>query len=41
MKSYEFSAKTVEKAIEMGLAELGKSQEDFFRSFREQFVNML
>ena len=28
MKSYEFSAKTVEKAIEMGLAELGKSQED-------------
>lgn len=28
MKSYEFSAKTVEKAIEMGLAELGKRQED-------------
>ena len=28
MKSYEFTAKTVEKAIEMGLAELGKSQED-------------
>lgn len=28
MKSYEFTAKTVEKAIQMGLAELGKSQED-------------
>ena len=28
MKSYEFSAKTIEKAIEQGLAELGKNQED-------------
>jgi len=28
MKSYEFSAKTVEKAIEEGLLQLGKKQED-------------
>ena len=28
MKSYEFTAKTVEKAIEYGLLELGKKQED-------------
>src|SRR5574344_1731604 len=28
MKSYEFSAKTVEKAIKEGLESLGKNQED-------------
>ena len=28
MKSYEFSAKSVEKAIEEGLSQLGKKQEE-------------